>query len=178
MDEQQQKIKKLIEDLGASQGLEVPGLNFNTVADNIARKDENFQKSLEPYSAQERRELVEKYKETIRDEVNAQIMTIKMAFAQVKDGIQLLTETVTGAIATIAIPPAIGTPPVLPNPAYALLEAKQKKSQLSSALNTLLLSFGMILVAATKIKFDLPDAVLDLLSALTATKSLIDTIPV
>jgi hypothetical protein len=174
-------IKKLIENLSNSQGSPLPGLTYEEVSTAIIEKDTNFQKNIGPqseFTEEEVTSIKENYKSLIKDEVNTNIMIVKSSYKQIEDSSSLLKENVTSAISSVAIPPAIGTTsPVVPNPAYALLEAKQKKNQWLAILNNIFSSFGALLIAALKIKYEIPQSVIVLMSTLETLKSLIDTIP-
>jgi hypothetical protein len=172
------KMQKLVEDLSKSQGKDIPGLNFENVSNIIIEKDENFQKSLEGYSSEERKKIIDQYKQTIKDDVNSAIASIKLAYSNIVNGIESIGKTVEAAIISIALPPAISVPPAAPNPLYSLSEAKQKKNQLTLILDTLFYYFNIILTTSIKIMFPLPEIILVLLDNLVTTKKLLDTIPI
>jgi len=176
-----QQQKDLISQLGGS--IEVPGLDFNSVIDGMVENNPTYKAKLDALPTKEQRaeqksQIIDSLKSTGSDYINEQIATIKSSIQTVTEGTVQLTENVATTIATALMPPAIGVPPVAPNPAYVLLENKTKKNTFSSLCNTLLQTFQRLLQAAVNIFFILPDTVIALLQTILAVKDLINTIPV
>jgi Fe2+ transport system protein B len=123
------------------------------------------------------KELVEAYKKQIETMVNDKIAEIKTEYKKIKDAITQIPEDVTAAIGAIALPPAIGVPPVAPNPLYALIIAKQAKHSLQSLLNIVISALLTLLKAATAILFEVPDVVLGIGATITILAKVLNTIP-
>ena len=173
-----QDIASLIIKIADDSGGSIPGLSTDEVLNKLAEKNEQLKSAIEEAtSEEERKKILERFKNTLKSYVDEQIAVIKTSYAEVKEGISLLKETIASTIATTVIPPAIGTPPVAPNPAYALAENKQKINNLVIIITGLVSSFLQMLSAAAKIDFEIPDSVIVLLNALIDIKKLIKKIP-
>lgn len=168
-------MKDLITKLGNDEGLAIPGLNTNAVLEEIAKQNEDLQAALSQVSPEEAKNIAERFKETLRDEVEEKIAIIKINANTIQSGIENVRDTATAAIRNIVIPPAVGA--VTPNPIYSASVALQTKKQLSTSLSVLFSAFTIMLGAAVSIKFSLPQSILALLSGLVAIKELINTIP-
>jgi hypothetical protein len=168
-------MKDLIIKLGNDEGLAIPGLNTDSILEEIAKQNKDLQAALSQVSPEEAKNIIKRFKETLRDEVEEKITIIKINANTIQSGIENLRDTITAAIRNIAIPPATGA--VTPNPIYSASVALQTKKQLSTSLSVLFSAFAIMLGAAVSIKFSLPQSILALLSGLVTVKALIDTIP-
>lgn len=176
-----ERQKELLAQLGGS--IEVPGLSFDLVIDGMVENNPSYKAKLDALETKEQRaelksQIINSLKTVGTDYINEQINTIKSTIQVVTEGVAQLTENVTTTIATALIPPAIGVPPVLPNPAYVLLENKTKKNTFLSLCNSLLQTFQRLLQAAVNIFFVLPEAVIALLETILTVKDTISAIPV
>lgn len=168
-------MKDLIVKLGNDEGLAIPGLEIDPVLEEIAKQNEDLQAAVSQVSPEEAKNVVTRFKETLREDAEEKIATIKINAKAVQSGIENIRDTASAAIRNILIPPAVG--PVTPNPIYSAAVVVQTKKQLSGALSVLFSAFAIMLAAAVSIKFSLPQSILALLSGLVAIKTLIDTIP-
>lgn len=180
-------------DLGES----IPGLDPTPIIKNMADKSEEIKNYIIVIEKQEEdleaqgmtkaeakaeikkqiKELIEAYKKQIETMVKDKINEIKTEYKKVKDAVTAIPEDISAAIAAIALPPAIGVPPVAPNPLYALIIAKQAKHSLQSILNIVISSLVTLLKAATAILFEVPDVVLGIGATITVLAKVLNTIP-
>lgn len=168
-------MKDLIIKLGDDEGVAIPGLDTDTVLEEIVKQNEDLQAALSQVPPEESKIIIKRFKETLKDEVGEKIAIIKINAKTIQDGIKNTKDTVTAAIQNIILPPAIG--PVAPNPIYSASVALQTKKQLLASLSVLFSAFAIMLSASVSIKFSLPQSILALLTGLVAIKSLINTIP-
>lgn len=165
--------------IGENSGGNIPGLDFDTIVTGMAKANAELNDALQQAKTPEDRQtIIDRFVVTVKPLIVENIAVIKSSYTTVKDGIVQLTENVTAAIATIIIPPAISVPPAAPNPAWSLLEAKQKVNSFQAICTLLLNAFLQLLGAATKIGFVVPAAVLALLDQITNVQKVINTIPV
>jgi len=192
-----EKQKELILSAG-DLGLAIPGLAILAIIEKIVEKSQEvkvqveiIEKEREALEAQgfdkeqakadakkKKKEMIDKFKENIKDFVNEQIALIKQQYKIFMDGLKRIPEDVKTAIQNIALPPAITVPPGGPNPLYALNIAKQTKAALVGTLGIIVLAFTEILKAATKILFVLPDSLLSLFEQIKTAFTIIKSIPV
>ena len=180
-------------DMGAG----LPGLDLDKIIENIAKKaealkakKEAIEKEIDELRNRDRitkdepkqmlkdkiKELIDKYKEAIKQMVIDAINEIKSVWKEIKTQVKQIPKDVAAAIATIALPPAIG--PVGPNPIYALSIAAQTKSLLVAILNALATNLIKLIKAATMISFELPQPVLAVGETIKVLDTLLNTIPV
>ena len=192
-----ERQKELIESAG-NLGLAIPGLALIAIIENIVEKSQEVKVQIEIIdkerkakeeqginkeqakadAKQKRKELIDKYKENIKEFVKEQIALIKQQYKIFMDGLKRIPEDVKTAIANIALPPAISVPPGGPNPIYALNLAKQTKAALVGTLGIIIFAFTEILKAATKILFVLPDSLLSTFEQIKTAFTIINSIPV
>lgn len=188
--EQLQKMDDLVASLGKGTKFSIPGLNTDKIIEDLAKNNEQLSGYLEELERQkedgektpeeieeEKKKILDNFKKTLEPSVNEQIAVIQNNYTLIQDSTKQLTENVASAIASTAIPPAIGTPPVAPNPGYTIIENKQKKNVLLGILSTMKKAFLDIIAAARKIFFPLPDSVLNLGTSIGKLESVIATIP-
>jgi hypothetical protein len=123
-------------------------------------------------------EMIDKYKETLKNIVNEQIAIIKSQYKVIKDGLAAIPADVKTAIANILLPPSISAPPSAPNPVYALNLVAETKNALSGLLNVISAALVTLIKAATTIKFEVPGVILSLGQTIKTTDTLLSTIPV
>lgn len=175
----------------------IPGLDPTPIIENMANNSEEIkgyiiviEKQEETLRAQgmtkdeakaeikkQIKELIDSYKKQVETMVTDKINEIKTEYKKIKDGIKQIPEDVSNAITAIALPPAIGAPPVAPNPAYALILAKQTKNSLQTILNIVTTSLVTLLKAATAILFEVPDAILEIGATIKVLATVLNTIP-
>lgn len=188
--EQESAIKKL-----GSLGLEIPGLNADSVIENIIKKDENLGKYLAMIDAAKeekvergmtqeqadkeaeevKEETLKKAKENLKPQVEEDIIKMKQEYKTAKEAIDSIPTEVQAVVATAALPAAL--PPAVPNPVYTLGIALQTKKSLLKTLNIVLSSLTTVITLANKLKFELPQAVTALVSALTVATNALSAIP-
>lgn len=175
------EMQSALDDLISSEGAELTGLDFETVVSNYVETyhvDElsKFTDSEERQAEKER--LIEIYREKSSNFFNEHIATIKMNYLAIQEGCTQIAENVTSAISSAVLPSVItvGTATSTANPAYTVLENAQKKNNLLAILKNLCLKMAELLRSAINIAFEVPDAVITLITTLTTTKTLINTI--
>ncbi len=178
------EMKEAINELINSEGtIELPGLEYKTIVDNII--EVKFKKQLDNakiYNDRDnvKKELLRYYDEHVKEEIEQNINIIKSNFAAVKDGLKYVSESVTNAVASNAIPSVIttGAAASVANPVYALLENKSKKTVLLGMLKNIGNFLCNLLSSAVKILFQVPDTVIALINTLTTVKKAVNSIPV
>lgn len=174
-----------IDELINSDGtISLPGLELEPIVKHFV--DEKYGSQLsEIMDKEERKKLRDKWikyykegegKQTIKMEIN----NIKAMYGAAKDQLQFVTEAVASSVASNAIPAVItvGTATSTANPAYALIENKTKKNQLSAMLKQIGAFLVSLLKSAVEIAFAVPAAVINLIKTLTTAKKLVNSIPV
>jgi hypothetical protein len=192
-----EKQKQLIASSG-SLGLSIPGLSIDPIVKNIMdksaelkshkemieeEKKENEERGMNKEDAKKEaetklKEVIEKYKKSIKEAAEEQIILIKQHYKNFKEGLESIPSDVKAVIANIALPPAISVPPGSPNPIYALNLAKTAKSSISGTLSTIIISFTEILKAANKILFVLPEPILSLFQKVKTASGINNGIPI
>lgn len=192
-----ERQKKLIDESG-SLGLTIPGLSIDPIVNNMVSKSEELKiykqsideeikdntdrgmsRSEAEKEAQEKfKQIAETYKKNIREVVKDEIITIKQQYKVFKEGLESIPEDVKAAIANIALPPSISAPPGAPNPIYALNLAKTTKNSIAGTLSIIIVAFTVILRAANKILFTLPESIISLFEKIKIAAGIINSIPV
>jgi len=190
LEEQASAIKKL-----GSLGTDIPGLNADSVIENIIKKDDNLGKYLTMIDAAKeekiergmtqeqadkeaeeiKKETLKKAKENLKPQVEEDIIKMKQEYKNAKEAIDSIPTEVQAVVATAALPAAL--PPAVPNPVYTLGIALQTKKNLLKTLNVVLSSLTTVITLANKLKFELPQAVTALVSALTVATNALSAIP-
>jgi hypothetical protein len=189
--------KELVE-MSITVGASIPGLGIVAVINNLAEKSEEIKlqvkiiqdeikenrergmtkEEAEKEAEKQIKDLINKYKDSIRQVVIEQIAIIKQQYKVVKEGLERIPDDVKAAIKNISLPPAISTPPGAPNPIYALNLAKTTKNALLGTLSVMIVAFTTMLIAANKISFVFPDSILSLYETLKTSTQIISSIPV
>lgn len=180
-------------------GESIPGLDIDKIIENIVDKAEAIKAQIDAVTEEinelrnrdritkeeakkmikdKIKETIEAYKKKIRQMVQDAIDEIKSVWKEIKTQIEQIPKDVKTAIKSILIPPAIGVPPVAPNPLYALQIAAQTKSTLVAILNALGTNLLKLLKLATMILFEVPSPVLDAGTTIATLAKLLNTIPV
>ena len=190
LEEQASAIEKL-----GSLGTDIPGLNADSVIENIIKKDESLGKYLTMIDAAKeekiergmtqeqadkeaeeiKKETLKKAKENLKPQVEEDIIKMKQEYKNAKEAIDSIPTEVQAVVATAALPAAL--PPAVPNPVYTLGIALQTKKNLLKTLNVVLSSLTTVITLANKLKFELPQAVTALVSALTVATNALSAIP-
>ena len=187
---------KAISELGKL-GKNIPGLNVDTVLDNLVQKndalksqfenlnkvkEENLERGMTENEATEKvdaakKKAIEDAKKNLKPMVEEDIIKMKQEYKTAKEALDSIPTEVQATIATAALPPAISVPPSAPNPAYTLGIALQTKKNLLKTLNIVLSSLTIVIMLANKLKFELPAAILALVSTLTVVTTGLSLIP-
>jgi hypothetical protein len=205
-----ERQKSLIVQLGSSSGVKIPGLNVDSVIENLAQLNEDLQKTYEYYDSQaeleasneeqkaeaegtieteeqkkarrdakkqeakkKREETFNKYKESLGDFVQEQISIIETSVAAVEEGTKNLPQNIASAILAFGVPTAVGA--AVPNYLYNWLVLFQQIKAINVVLKDLFSRYLDMLIAADKIKFALPNPILNLLEELTLIQEEIDS---
>lgn len=192
LEEQASAIEKL-----GSLGTDIPGLNADSVIENIIKKDENLGKYLTMIDAakdekiergmtkeqadkeaeETKKETLKKAKENLKPQVEEDIIKMKQEYKNAKEALDSIPSEAKTVVALTIVPPAISAPPSTANPAYTLGIATQTKKSLLKTLNIVLSSLTTLITLANKLKFELPQAVTALVSALTVATNALSAIP-
>jgi hypothetical protein len=183
----------------SNMGEGIPGLDPTAIINNIIEKSEDIAKKIDliqkKYDEFERRKrltkeevkeavkkevaaLIDKYVIPLEKMVNDAITEIKSEWKAIKKSLAAIPDNVSKAIANILTPPAIGVPPVAPNPLYALNIASETKDMLQGLLNAIATSLVKIIKASNLILFELPDVVIQVGETIKILDTVISTIPV
>lgn len=178
------EMKDAVTELINSDGLvEIPNLNFDVIVENIVNV--KYKKSLDLVTSKEdksklKEDLIKYYTEESREEIEHNINIIKSNFSAAKDGLSYAMEAATTSIMSNSIPSVIttGAAASIPNPAYVLIENKQKKNTLLAILKNIGNFLANLLSASIKILFEVPDTVITMINTLTNIKKVVNAIPV
>jgi seryl-tRNA synthetase len=185
---------KAIEQL-SSLGLTIPKLTPDSVIENLIKKDETLGKYLkliddskaekierglskeeaDAQAEEAKKKIVEDLKKSIRPSVEEDITKIKQEYKITKEALESIPQEISTTIATAALPAAL--PPAVPNPAYTLGIAIQTKKSLVKTLNIIVVSLTAILTIANKLKFELPQSIVNLVNVLGVVTSALSAIP-
>jgi hypothetical protein len=187
---------KAITKLG-SLGTDIPGLNADSVIENLIKKDENLGKYLtmidnakaekvyrgmseeeaDRSTEEAKKKVLEEIKKNLKPAVEEDIIKMKQEYKTASEALDSIPTETQAAVTTAAIPPAVSVPPSAPNPAYTLAMALQTKKNLLKTLNIVLSSLTTVITLANKLKFELPPVVLTLVSTLTIVTTGLSLIP-
>jgi hypothetical protein len=185
---------KAVTELG-SLGIDIPGLNADSVIENIIKKDETLGKYLKMIDSAKaekiergmtkeeadkaaedsKKEVIDEVKNNLKPSVEEDIIKMKQEYKTAKEALDSIPVEVQATVATAALPAAL--PPAVPNPTYTLGIALQTKKNLLKTLNIVLSSLTAVLMIANKLKFELPEAVLTLVKTLGTVTSGLSAIP-
>jgi hypothetical protein len=127
---------------------------------------------------EEIKKMLENYKKALKDFVKAELKKMKDNITVFAKAVKAIPEDVANAIAAIALPPAIGAPPVAPNPAYALLLVKQVKNALGVTLSSAVVAFGVVMASSLLLKIELPEPLVTTYTVLLTLSTVINSLPV
>ena len=200
-DDYTRQVEGILNKFGSKGNL--PGLDLKTVINNYieqqfgpyldqiqkleeakAAKDKaNEGKSKEQIkkeNQEKRKAIVKQYTDQLTVDFRLKISMIKSAYSSIVNNIKLIKENAANASATATIPQTIvaGAATGAPNPAYALLEQKQKKNNLDCMLANVKSDFITLLGAANSIGYQVPPFVLSLADQVATVDSTINAIPV
>lgn len=178
-------------------GETIPGLNVDSVIENLVKKDEgmkNYLKLIEDErieniergmteeeakkeAAAKSKEAVETMKKNMKPAVEEDITKMKQEYKIAKEAIESIPGEAQTTAALIVVPPAISTPPSAANPAYTIGVATQTKKSLSKSLSIATSALTTLILIATKLKFELPPVILNLVNALNIATTALSIIP-
>lgn len=173
-----EKMMELVKEITSE--VKIPGLDVDTVVPNMVeiKYKEQLDSISDPKQKKEEKDkMVEYYKTQGRVEVETQISTIKMSYMHIKDQIKHVQSGVATAAANAVMPPTVNVL-VPPNPAKVLLDNVSKVGTWLSMLESAVVKFGEMLLAAVKIAFEIPDFIVDLLQVIITLKKTVSAIPV
>jgi hypothetical protein len=176
-------------------GTDIPGLNADSVIENLIKKDPSLGSYLEliddeavdnvergmsveeakKESEKTKKQAIETLKKSIRPAVEEDIIKMKQEYRIAKEALDSIPTEVQTTVATAALPAAL--PPAVPNPVYTLGIALQTKKNLLKTLNIVLSSLTAVMMLANKLKFELPAAVLKLVETLSIVTKGLSLIP-
>lgn len=182
-----------IEELKAASGIEIPGLNKETILekimeldpvlgqalsdlDDIINNSEKFDKDSIEEAKEAKTEMLNTYKESKEKEIQEELDTIKTEYKKVKETLEKLTPTISGFIGSVLLPKCLG--PVSPNPLATAQEVIEFKNNIETQCNDLQLSLIKILNSLQKIKVPIPEVIKGLATSITDTLSMLSKIPV
>jgi hypothetical protein len=185
---------KAVTKLG-SLGTDIPGLDADSVIENLIKRDENLGKYLtmidnakaekvyrgmseeeaEVSAEESKKKVLEEIKKNLKPAVEEDIIKMKQEYKTAKEALDSIPTETQATVATAALPAALH--PAVPNPAYTLGIALQTKKNLLKTLNIVLSSLTTVITLANKLKFELPPVVLTLVSTLTIVTTGLSLIP-
>jgi L-fucose mutarotase/ribose pyranase (RbsD/FucU family) len=187
---------KAISDLGKL-GEDIPGLNVDTVLDNLVQKnealksqfenlnkvkEENLERGMTEDEAaakveEDKKKAIEDAKKNLKPMVEEEIIKMKQEYKTAKEALASIPTEAQAAMALVVLPPAISVPPSTANPAYTLGVALQTKKSLLKTLNIVLSSLTTLMMLANKLKFELPAPILKLVETLSIVTKGLSIIP-
>jgi hypothetical protein len=185
---------KAVTQLG-SLGTSIPGLNADSVIENIIKKDETLGKYLamidsakeekiergmtkeeaDAAAEEAKKQILEEVKKSLKPSIEEDIIRMKQEYKTAKEALDSIPVEVQATVATAALPAAL--PPAVPNPIYTLGIALQTKKSLIKTLNIVLSSLTTIMMLANKLKFELPAPILKLVETLSIVTNGLSLIP-
>ena len=185
---------KAVTKLG-SLGTDIPGLDADSVIENLIKRDENLGKYLtmidnakaekvyrgmseeeaDKATEEAKKKVLEEIKKNLKPAVEEDIIKMKQEYKIAKEALDSIPTEVQATVVNAALPAAL--PPAVPNPAYTLGVALQTKKNLLKTLNIVLSSLTTVITLANKLKFELPPVVLTLVSTLTIVTTGLSLIP-
>lgn len=170
----------LTELVNSSSDISLPGLDFNTVVENIVVK--KYSKDLDKLSKEdkkkEKEKLINYYKTTAFNEINSNIIKVKSCTNSLKIQVDNIQTSITNTISTLALPSVVSVPPAAPNPVYAVFDNKQKVAIITSLIASTALIIIDLLDASIKIQYELPDFVIVLIETFKTLKQSLSSIPI
>lgn len=182
---QTQEILDAMDELiNSDGGVELPGLDVETIAKNFVEVNYGEQLSKLP-NKEEAEQLKDRwvsyYKDgAARSAIQMEINTIKSSFVAARDQLKYISEAAASAVASNAVPAVItvGSASSTANPAYALIENKTKMNQLLSMTKNVEANLVTLLKSSAQIAFPIPTEVTTLISTLADVKKTVNAIPV
>ena len=180
-----QEILDAMDDLiNSDGGVELPGLDLDTIAENFVEVKYGDTLSKLP-NKEEAESLKEKWTSYYKDgegrlALQMEINTIKSSFVAARDQLTYIGEAAASAVASNAVPAVItvGSATSTANPAYALIENKTKMNQLLSMTKNVEANLVTLLKSSAQIAFPIPSSVTSLIETLTTVKQTVNAIPV
>lgn len=182
---QTQEILEAMDELiNSDGGIELPGLDVETIAKNFVEVNYGEQLSKLP-NKEEAEQLKDRWVSYYKDgaakaAIQMEINTIKSSFVAARDQLKYATEAAASAVASNAVPAVItvGSASSTANPAYALIENKTKMNQLLSTLKNVEANLVTLLKSSAQIAFPIPTEVTTLITTLSDVKKTVNSIPV
>jgi hypothetical protein len=180
-----QEILDAMDDLiNSDGGVELPGLDLDTIAENFVEVKYGDTLSKLP-NKEEAESLKEKWTSYYKDgegrlALQMEINTIKSSFVAARDQLTYIGEAAASAVASNAVPAVItvGSATSTANPAYALIENKTKMNQLLSMTKNVEANLVTLLKSSAQIAFPIPSSVTSLIETLSTVKQTVNAIPV
>ena len=182
-----------VENLKTSSGIEIPGLNKETILEKIMdldpvlgkaisdldeivnNQDEYDEDSIEE-AKEAKKEMLKEYKEAKEKEIQEELDIVKTEYKKVKETLEKLTPEISGFIGSVLLPKCLG--PVSPNPLATAQEIVEFKNNIETQCNDLQLSLIKIANSLQKLKVPFPDVIKVLATSITDTISMLSKIPV
>lgn len=182
---QTQEILDAMDDLiNSDGGVELPGLDLDTIAENFVEVKYGDTLSKLP-NKEEAESLKEKWTSYYKDgegrlALQMEINTIKSSFVAARDQLTYIGEAAASAVASNAVPAVItvGSASSTANPAYALIENKTKMNQLLSMTKNVEANLVTLLKSSAQIAFPIPSGVTSLIETLSTVKQTVNAIPI
>jgi hypothetical protein len=185
---------KAVTKLG-SLGTDIPGLNADSVIENLIKKDENLDKYLtmidnakaekiyrgmseeeaNASTEESKKKVLEEIKKNLKPSVEEDIIKMKQEYKIAKEALDSIPIEVSATVANAALPAAL--PPAVPNPVYTLGVAIQTKKSLLKTINIVITSLTTVMMLANKLKFELPQAIVKLVETLGLVTKGLSLIP-
>lgn len=169
---------------------QIPGLNLNDIVegiievqfkpvfDDIKAQAENAQEAAE--EIKETKDRLVKYFTTdaAKIDIENKIAEIKACVTEIFTQIKAIPEQVIAAIAEMAIPAVISSPPSFPNPIKDILSNKQKVATLKQIAATAAKSLLTVFALATELSFILPANIQQMADQVANLNIVLSTVPV
>ena len=170
-------LDKLLNSGGA---INIPGLNYDIISENFIKKtiEEYDNVDIDSLSEQDIREYKISLEDQFKPIITENIAIIKTNFKSAKTNLEAVQDMLKTFVKSIAVPSVISVPPASANPAWTVLDVIQKITSLKAILLIIETALVMILIAADKIKFDIPEPISKVISLFSTVNNAINKIPI
>lgn len=146
----------------------IPGLNLEDVMDLFIKTKIP---DLNKLSKEDLKKYIKDMKESLKEKFFYIIAEMNNLYHQILESIKNAAAAVKRAIKNMVIPAVVSVPPAVNNPGFLMNDIPSK---IEMILNTLNIAAGMFIVLfrnATKINFQLPQVVLQVVDTLAVTRT-------
>lgn len=153
----------------------LPGLDYETISDKFADEQEKKYPAYK-LTKEEREEKRKELKESVKDKIDENITIIKTGFKHAKTNLDSINSTLKSFATTTSTPSVLGT--VAPNPAWTILDTKQKIISIKAILSQISVVLVSLLLAAKTINYEIPKAIESVITLFATVSNAVALIPI